>query len=337
MGDATRGEMSAHDDLTAPAWLGAGWEQPDEHTVRSGQVYVKVVADSIGAETRDRVTSFEINAHRFILAEINTACTAARNSASSRAIPVAQQLARYVEAPAYPLSLPAERPGMAGGDELRGTARDAAQALIEGIHTYTAAAIAAYVDDHPAKASRLHKSVLNRYMEPLQYHKVLYTASSWGNFLEQRAHPGAQPEFQVIARAIQHLLGHHAPQELVRGQWHLPYIPADLRRRLTIAGIDPRQVSVARCARTSYAAQWGDHSVESDLALCDKLVADNHMSPFEHPCTPDPYNVAFAIIRDPDAHDRVVGERRVPIIGKWAGWQHYRHLVEGRLGHNSHL
>lgn len=296
----------------------------------------RVVADSMSEETGDRVTSFELVIHRFILAELNTACSSARNSSSSRAIPVTKQLARYRDDPAWPISLPAEKPGMSGGRELVGADRADALGTIACIHSFTAKKVSDYLDAHPEREHRLHKSVLNRYLEPLGWHKVLYTASAWGNFLAQRAHPDAQPEFRVVAEMVGDLLASSRPARLHRGQWHLPYLPAGEAESLAAGGWDPRQISAARCARTSYMTQDGRRDPSEDVDLCARLVRDLHMSPLEHVCTPDPANVVEVEIRDPSDGDAVIGRRRVPLLGKWAGWQQYRHLVEARAGWNSH-
>ena len=64
----------------------------------------------------------EVTMHRFVLAEFNTHRVFSRNSASSRAIPVEKRLHDFTYAPAWPVSLPSEIPGMQGGVELTGQA-----------------------------------------------------------------------------------------------------------------------------------------------------------------------------------------------------------------------
>jgi thymidylate synthase ThyX len=59
-----------------------------------------VIADSISPYGH-RLTTFEVVMHRFVLAEFNTHRVFSRNSASSRAIPLAKQLDRVLNDPAY--------------------------------------------------------------------------------------------------------------------------------------------------------------------------------------------------------------------------------------------
>ena len=78
--------------------------------------YAKIICDSVN-DVGDRLTTFEVRLHRFVLAELNTHRKFSRNSASSRAIPVAKQIERLLRDPADPVSWPAEQKGMQGGEE----------------------------------------------------------------------------------------------------------------------------------------------------------------------------------------------------------------------------
>jgi hypothetical protein len=77
--------------------------------------------------------------------------------------------------------------------------------------------------------------------------------------------------------------------------------------------------------------------IGEDIGLFGRLVGANHWSPLEHVATPDPANVALVEVRDPDREERVLSTRRVALLGKWAGWQQYRHVVEATVGWNSHV
>ena len=77
----------------------------------------KIWADSISPRG-DRLTTFEVTMHRFVLAEFNTHRTFSRNSASSRAIPVRKVIEQVRSNPALPLEWRAEQKGMQGGDLL---------------------------------------------------------------------------------------------------------------------------------------------------------------------------------------------------------------------------
>jgi phenylpropionate dioxygenase-like ring-hydroxylating dioxygenase large terminal subunit len=47
-----------------------------------------------------------------------------------------------------------------------------------------------------------------------------------------------------------------------------------------------KRVSAARCARVSYLTHDGKRDIEKDIELCQRLLSDRHMSPFEHVATP---------------------------------------------------
>src|SRR5688572_716890 len=86
----------------------------------------KVLADSV-SERGDRLTTLEVCFPRFILAEFNTHRVFSRNSASSRAIPVAKQLRRVLEEPFIPLEFGTNQPGMQAGPPLEGADREEAE------------------------------------------------------------------------------------------------------------------------------------------------------------------------------------------------------------------
>src|SRR3954453_6774023 len=87
----------------------------------------KVLADSV-SPAGNRLTPLEATFPRFVLAEFNTHRVFSRNSASSRAIPVAKQLRRLLDDPYVPIEFGFNQPGMQAGPALTGAARDAAEA-----------------------------------------------------------------------------------------------------------------------------------------------------------------------------------------------------------------
>jgi thymidylate synthase ThyX len=243
----------------------------------------RVLLDSI-SPNGDRLTTIEVTFHRFVLAEFNTHRMFNRNSSSSRAIPVEKQLERFTFDAAMPISMPREQPGMQGGKELEGQDLLDAMELLGAIHSETARLINAYLEAHPDKKTRLHKSVLNRPMEWAQWHTVLVTATEWENFFAQRCHPDAQPEMRAAAEWIREVLGQSVPQPLDFGDWHTPLIQ-DFERE-TLSSEDRMNISVARCARVSYLTHDGKRDLEADRDLYRRLLTSRHPSPFEHVATP---------------------------------------------------
>lgn len=316
-------------------------------SLEDGGSAAKIIADSANS-FGDRVTSFQVRFHRFVLAEFNTHAVFDRNSASSRAIPAGTQLRRYDVDPAWPISWPAEQKGMSGGSELTGNDLEDARALFSDVKSYTQQAVSQYLQGHPEPEHRLHKSLLNRLLEPLQWHTALVTASSYGNFFEQRVSPAAQPELRVVAAMMQELYNSNEPVVLKRGEWHLPYIRSGPEfsgvDRENVQGLrigesgeyDVRHISAARCARVSYLTQEGQRDYTKDVELYASLVENGHWSPLGHVCTPWPNGGQhYSPVLDPDTGRRLV-DCRLPRLGKFVGWQQWRHIVEGQMGYVSY-
>lgn len=78
-----------------------------------------IVADSV-SEAGDRLTTMEITFPRLVLAEFNTHRVFSRNSASSRAIPVAKQLRRLLDDPFVPARFGRNEAGMQSYSWLEG-------------------------------------------------------------------------------------------------------------------------------------------------------------------------------------------------------------------------
>lgn len=300
----------------------------------------KIIADSISPEGV-RLTTFQVTCHRFVLAEFNTHRTLSRNSASSRAIPLRKQLQKIADGPATPLSFPAERKGMQGGDELEGSDRILAES------DWRTAAENAMVIAHKMGQRGVHKSVANRLLEPFMWHTIVCTATAWENFFEQRCSPLAQPEIKAIADLMNEAYVESDPRELAEGKWHLPYIDdEDLDQFFQPTGedgirtMDWRKVSAARCARVSYLTQEGKRDIEEDLRLYERLTEANppHWSPLEHVATPWEWNrqegcIHFGQDQDSDEDTSTcLPLDHLPLTGNLLGWRSLRTEVEAQKG-----
>lgn len=285
----------------------------------------KVIADTINQQGH-RATTFEVTMHRFVLAEFNTHRVFSRNSASSRAIPVSKRMEDFRDRPAFSLTLPSEKPGMQGGGELKGSARDEAIEFVGDLHAEVHHRVQTYMDLHPDPETRLHKSVLGRYIEPFLWHKVIVTATDWDGFFAQRVSELAQPEIHHPAELMLQAYEESSPQTLTNGDWHLPYVTEEERARFDV--LDCVKLSTARCARVSYLTHDGIYDPSKDFILWDRLVEADpaHASPLEHPCRVD-----FLNVRTADWH-MLDGEHRskdLPYVGNLMGFMQARHLVLG--------
>lgn len=253
----------------------------------------RVILDSINQQG-NRLTTMELCFWRPMLAEFNTHRSHSRNSASSRAIPVVKQLEKLRKNPAFPLVWASEQKGMQGGAELTGDDLDDAKALFENVYMHTLEAVTQYVHWHPIDEegkARLHKSLLNRLLEPFMWHTVIASATDagWANFFQLRSSyftELAQPEIMVVADLAWDAYQASEPTLLQVGEWHTPYILAGEYEAFDVE--IRKQVSVARSARVSYLTHEGVRDPQEDVAMYGRLVAavPRHDSPMEHVATP---------------------------------------------------
>lgn len=241
-------------------------------------IQAKVILDSI-SPNGDRLTTVEVEMHRFVLAELNTHRVFSRNSASSRAIPIEKQIKRIREDVAYPVEFGTAQPGMQADTPLEGFK----EAL--GYKVWKMASLGACGAAYALQKLGVHKQVANRLLEPFMWHKVIISSTEWDNFLALRDHEMAQPEIASLAYQMRLALDSSTPKQLEYGEWHMPYLteedsmlPPEMQRK----------ISAARCARVSYLTHDGKRSVDLDISLFLRLTEADpaHSSPLEHVATP---------------------------------------------------
>lgn len=236
----------------------------------------RVLADSVSPEGI-RLTTLEVRFPRFILAEVNTHRVFSRSSASSRAVPTKKMIERVLENPAMPVEWGVNKAGMSASEIL--TEEQAALAKEEWLR----ARDSAVQHVRAMQEFNVHKQVINRILEPYMWHTAIITATEWDNFFSLRMPENAQPEMQVTARVMFDAKASSEPDPIAIGAWHLPLVQDD-ERTLPIETL--KKVSAARCARVSYLTHDGKRDIEKDIELCERLLHDRHMSPFEHVATP---------------------------------------------------
>lgn len=235
-------------------------------------IEARIIADSI-SPAGCRITTFVLKYPRFIHSELMTHRAFSRNAASSRAIPIQRMIEAIRENPARPVHWGTAKPGMQAGEPLPPEKAEQAVAIWdEACH------------DAIAHAERLlelgvHKQVVNRLLEPFAHMTTLVTATEWENFFALRAHPDAQPEFQVLAYRMLAAYLANEPVQVPVGGWHIPFgdrMPDGLTEEERL------KIATARCARVSYLTFDGEFAPEKDFALHDRLAQAGHWSPFEH-------------------------------------------------------
>jgi thymidylate synthase ThyX len=243
-----------------------------------------------------------------VLAELNTHRALSRNSASSRARPVAKVIADVVDDPALPVEWGRNQSGMQAHERVGDAEAEKADAV------WLAARDAAVEHARELVELGVHKQLANRVLEPYLWHVIVVSATEWDNFFAQRCHPDAQPEIRFAAESMRDAIDRSAPSPVLAGGWHLPYLREGELDELAAAGHDledAKRISVARCARVSYLTQDGVRDWSKDLDLYDRLTTQQppHASPLEHVATPASGGT-----------------------GNFRGWQQLRHLVLERDG-----
>ena len=286
---------------------------------RTPGISATMVLDSRGPNGA-RLSTIELEAPRFILAEINTHKMLSRGSASSRAVSVPRMMAKVSSEPAEPVFWGENQVGMSADHELTGSRLDEAKRIWSAMREMALQGV------QRLHELGLHKQLANRPIEPWMRHRMITTATEWRPILALREHKAAQPEFRELARCVSDLLNDSTPQELDVLAPHVPYVTgydeAEVIKEGERLGI-PRlreMVSVARCARVSYLYHDGVQRIEDDIPRYKKLLEMGHMGPMEH--------VAYALGEESwrkiaTGAAQAWIEDRVPVGNFW-GWLQYR-------------
>jgi thymidylate synthase ThyX len=270
----------------------------------------KVLADSIC--NGHRLTTMQLTHPRIIHAEFNTHCMFARNASSSRAIPFEKMVQRVIDDPYVPRTFGVNEPGMQAFSYLQGLDYEEAKRLWLMARD-NAIIVARLLADK--KGLNVHKQIVNRLLEPWMWITVCVTgdAGAWSNYFALRCHKDAAEAIADQAYMAQLVYFKSTPKELVKGEWHTPYIIEEDYIDSTTTDrkalwLIRKEVSIGRCARTSYLTQEGKRDHQEDVKLFERLKSSTpmHASPFEHVC-------------------EAMGDDKQ--YAKYIGWRSYRHIM----------
>ena len=271
----------------------------------------KIIKHSI-TEWGQEIVTFELEYPRMIHAEFLVHRVIAKNSSSSRAIPVMAMIKSIWNNPAKPCYWGRNQAGMSAKEELAGWNLSAAKGI------WWVAAKTNCLFSFLLSKVGAHKQIANRITEPFSHIKIVATATSWDNFFTLRIHPDAQPEIQELAREMQKVYNSSSPQVLKKGEWHLPYVESDYLNWMTQE--QALKLSASLCAQTSY--RKVDDSLEKADAIFGRLVESSpiHFSPTEHQGTPldDESSILFT-------HKDRLGRLW---SGNFCGWGQYRQQIQ---------
>ena len=148
----------------------------------------------------------------------------------------------------------------------------------------------------------------------------------------------AEIHIQAIAEMMWDAYNESTPKKLESGEWHIPYgdnidligiakLPIELSPKMNV------KIATARAARLSYQTLGDNPKIdyEADIKLHDKLLADNHMSPFEHcarAMTDKEYQSFIKGARWFNGTVSMFNDDSLGWCRNFRGFIQYRHLVE---------
>lgn len=237
----------------------------------------KIICDSITPDG-NRLTTFVLTYWRAIHSEFMTHRCFSRNASSSRAIPISKMIEAVETEPALPVFWGTNQAGMQAAEQLKGPELDIAKM------EWKLARNRAVDSCNTLNASKLHKQIANRVLEPFAHITVVATSSERGllNMFGLRAHKDAQPEYQVLAYKMLKCWLKSKPNKLDFGQWHVPFYENPTVFGPNPTDLDQLKIATGRIARVSYLTHDGVRDESKDIELHDRLAASGHWSPFEH-------------------------------------------------------
>lgn len=278
--------------------------------VGKGGIAARVVAHSKSAYSGQEIATWEYEAPKCILAEINTHRLFSRNAQSSRAVPVSKVIEQIRNNPVTPIYWGSNQPGMVAGEEIDTFVNlDPKHDKLFGdlSETYTRDWAWMLTANRVAdlmqawEEAGYHKQIVNRIGEAFTMIKGVITATESDNFFHLRVHPAADPFIQELARCMLEAYKQSEPEVLYEGEWHTPYVGhCRFQGKLHYLPMGSesfwdakfytleraKQVSAAGCAQVSFRKL--DLSDETVDRVYSRLVDDEtpHASCVEHQATP---------------------------------------------------
>lgn len=286
------------------------------------QTQARIIADSISANTGQRITTFEVEFPRIVLAENNTHRTLSRSYASSRAIPIEKCIEQVQTSPFIPSDFGKNQSGMSASQNIEG------DDLVKARREWLSARDKAVWQAKELAHIGVHKQLANRLLEPFTYIKGIITATEFKNFFFLRIADDAQPEIRELAEKMKEAMNDSTPQPLYSGEWHLPYFVytgagtyrAIFNNELELPLEEAKMISVSLCAQVSYRNE--DASLEKAKKLWKILFEGRaiHGSAAEHQATP------VTSETDKGITHFLNDERKTPCSGNLQNWIQYRQL-----------
>ena len=233
------------------------------------------------------------------LAEFNTHGLVRRNTASSRAIPVATRIKNVMANHWIPHRVGVNKPGMQATEYLSQPEYEEFVRIWKN-HVKEACSFGGDL----STIKNVHKEIANRVFENFSYVTLIATSAHWETFFRQRIHEAAQDPIAEAAIAIYEAI---AAAKVERFDIHIPFVSRETKQKiqklynhkelycsdlaeLRRAIEEDEEIwkaiaaAVGRAASVSYERQDEERTPEQLINIFNKMHTSEpaHWSPFEH-------------------------------------------------------
>jgi len=196
--------------------------------IGKGGISARIVAKSQSGYSGTIITTFEYEAPKCILAQLNMHNMLVKNAQSSRAVPVKKVLEQILNNPVTPVHWGSNKAGMVAGEEI--DVPVTFEDLDGHLHShdrddaweYTAHTVASL--QGAWEEAGYHKQIVNRIGEAFTMVKGVITGTEIDNFFHLRYHPHADPYIYELAKCMWEAYELAETEVLYEGEWHTPYV-----------------------------------------------------------------------------------------------------------------
>lgn len=174
--------------------------------------------------------TWEYDAPKCILAEINMHSILVKNAQSSRAVPIKKIIEQIRTNPVTPVHWGSNKPGMVAGEEINSRVviwdNDTAP-FVYDLSRHDAWYHAACLATDAMAAfdnAGYHKQIVNRIGEAFTFVRGVITGTEIDNFFHLRYHKDADPYMYELAKCMWEAYEQTEAEVLYEGEWHTPYV-----------------------------------------------------------------------------------------------------------------
>ncbi len=187
-------------------------------------ISARIVAKSVSAYSGKEIITWEYDAPKCILAEIDVHSILVKNAQSSRAVPIKKVIEQIRTNPVTPVHWGSNKPGMVAGEEIDVKVDFLRAGLLsrDDSWKYTAFMVADLQESW--ERAGYHKQIVNRIGEAFTFVRGVITGTEIDNFFHLRYHPDADPYMYELAKCMWEAYEQAETEVLHEGEWHTPYV-----------------------------------------------------------------------------------------------------------------